>query len=584
MHGSSKHSDSNMESQNHIKTLMDILGAVNKTTLLAYSNSEQTTTDDILNQLDLHTHEVLIYDISTLVTINAALLIEIVILLISNVLEANTFFQNWYKYRNFNYNAKYLIFYLSSTEIDMVDINAVAAAAWHAYAHRLIIFDKNMQPYVQNNLASNNCNLNNTKKINFNRKQIINVYKREYKQFYGCPFTVLTTTNIEPYIINIRSPVYKGLEPKYIELIAEKMNFTLVYVNHNYTSWGEFLNGEITCCMFAGLQRREADMMFGMVVSMEGMNRYFDTSISLLLMDLRFCIPKAQRQLPWLDITRVFDQYTWKLYVGSLIIFALIYFIIGEYCCSGNGAVVEKVSKSYLNVISIAVARSVKLPRNLIQRILILSWIIPAFLLSSLYEATFLSFLLHPTFQKQIKTNEDIVSSGYSVYGTRQSKYLFSFTNDQASKIITARWQSIELSELLDRTEDVIKRRNMVTAASNLRMRYAMSLGRRFVDENHQSKLYISSSIVSLYLITLMQRGLPIKIRYNRMVKAIGESGLLQHYERNITFSKDKLIYGKKYFPIAVENILVAFTIYFGGISIAIVVFLVERMVNKRIK
>lgn len=509
-----------------IKNILLSMSLQNKTTMIVYSTVIDQYDEDVLKFIGNFTKQVIIQQLPNKITNY----IRSIIIIAVSVDEISNFVAKWSNSTSFNTDCKYLVIYSGPAG----DIDQILTILWHVRAYKAIIHDKDGNIHAPKKILSQNCKQITTELLskceNLNITLVHDVFLRNYS-FTNCTFDVLVPNGIAPFGIrdinnNIR---VRGMEPEILNIIAKQMNFNLHYVEHNYTTYGLIGNG-INCCMFAAFYRREADIMLGLLFVTELAWKYFDPSSPTIYTTASLFVPKAQRQSPWLDITRIFHPVTWLSFFGAfnaLVLFNILFKILTR--SDQHFTIKKDVCDSFFEMLAIVVTEGIRLPTSSVQRIVILSWVLFCFVFSSSYESTFISFLVNPVYEKQINTIQDIIKSGIPVYGNVASRYPFDKGGDPAAKVMLKQWVVIGLDETVIRLLEISEYRNGAVAASRDRVRYEMKNNRKFFNKDHSPALYEMKPYMRYYLWALMQRGLPIRQGVNWHLLTMHETGLIDH-------------------------------------------------------
>lgn len=477
-------------------------------------------------------------------------------------------------YRTFSYNprGKHLIIFMGK------NIDTLFAAAWKFKILNIVVFiEENLNVNVYSYFPYTESECENTKPYllgTCDQKIDFFSYKRTL-DLHKCPVKILTVI-YEPYVINPYDMKNPGFEIIMFNEIAKIINFTPIYVKHQYKHLGFKYGRGNYSNMYKMLYNYEGEILIGNIKMNYSFHDEFDTSMPLYREDVKWFAPLASELAPWKNFIIGFQYYLWIGVIIAFFITVFSWWIFGNIC---KDPYYQKLINCLMNVCASLFNGCVKQPKILQQRFVFIAWVITAFLLSTAYNTKFTSILTNPYYDDQISNEKEITSSGLEFGFDLMSKGEFNFPQDKVRYKIYEKHIICphEVSTVcLNRT---LFNKDLVYAKNKKFVIYYLKHFYKFADT--KSKIYMfKKSIYNYDSRILMNQGYPLLHRINDLVLRIHCSGLLIKWNRGIlpiplTNTEETIV--KK---ISLTHLRVSFLMLFFGYFLGSVIFLIELLIH----
>lgn len=236
------------------------------------------------------------------------------------------------------------------------------------------------------------------------------------RNFKKCPITVTTYRNIVPYIVHDEivdgETIVKGRVIEIVRTLAFTLNFTIDLDYHPSLSGYENCIEKVT--------NREAEMFFGNIfLDLSRSNLDFSAPIFFEL--LKFVVPPGRSYTQFENLTRRFDSLTWMLIACALVASSTLVCII---TFGRKETKIHSFGIGYENGFMDFIAGILGMPhwstpRVSISRVIIIKFVLCAFVIRTLYQATLFKFLHSEGRVKPVQSIDEIIKKGYTVHSVK---------------------------------------------------------------------------------------------------------------------------------------------------------------------
>jgi len=413
------------------------------------------------------------------------------------------------------------------------------------------------------------------------------------KDFMGCPIK-LCTIYFKPilfvrgkYSQNVGSTAYEvtGLSVEILKSVCKKMNLTTVLPETQH-----ILNSETAVKCGGEIEDGLSDVLIGPIPLMPAVvSSSFDATIPYFYDTIKMFVP-CPKAIPGPEkLLTTFSLSVWLTIGLVLLLTATVFW------CAGNGPyrtlynephTYQSLSYSFQNAWAVLVAVSVpQQPKCSYLRALFLLYVCFCFIISTVFQAFFVSYLVDPKYGKKIETLDEILNSDF-VFCYNQAFLLLKDTiaYPEILKFVDQKTQK-EVFSMNICVERMITKRDVATVSSPLYAAFrARELG--IVDVG-KIVCPLDEIAVSGSLIFLLKKGNPLLDRFNILMRRYLEAGLLeriwaelQHRAALIGEERLRDAYVDMYFAFSLSHLLPAFVVLLVGTIFSLVVFIVEFIVN----
>ena len=419
--------------------------------------------------------------------------------------------------------------------------------------------------------------------------------------FMGCPIKV-GTIGIEPLVImtenytqNNGSSVYKitGLSVDILKFVCEKMNLTTIFLEPSLKFDSISIGTEK-----ADLDEGISDVLTGLVPMMPFfVTANYDATISYKHGTLKMLVPCPKAIPGTQNLMTIFSLSVW-LTTGLVLLL-----ITAVFWCAGNVPyrsvcnethTYQSLSNCFHKAWAVFMGVSVpQQPTTSTLRVFFFLYVCFCFVISTVFQAFFVSYLVEPKYEKKIETLDDLMESEV-IYGSIGA---FSFAQYTLSypelvKFHDHKGLQEDCSDLRKCVERMITKRDIAIVTDPLVATYvSRELGTVDVDKLICS---LDEALISGDLTVLFKKGNPLLDRFDFLMRRYLEAGLLERIWTELqhraslkgggSFSEEA---SDMFFVFSVSHLMPAFMILLVGTVLSSVAFIAELVVNslcKRIK
>lgn len=482
-------------------------------------------------------------------------------------------------YHSYSYNpqAKLLVVFSGALK----NISRIFEISWRIYALNIVLIiqeDMKINFYTYFPYANNKCNdtaahLMGT--CDYDENLVIDYFPNKIPLYLqGCPVRILAIV-FEPYVINPHNLKQPGLEVTIFNVIAEKLNVTPIYVKHNYSHLGFKFAKSKYSRIYQMLYKSEGDVILGNVKLNSSFHDEFSTTIPLFSEGVVWFAPISLEIAPWKNFLIGFQLNLWIVLFVTFLILIIAWWIFGIVM---KDYFYKKISNCFMIILGVLLFINVSQPKKFQLRILFISWVFSALLVSTTYNTKFTSILTNPYYDDQISNEKEILQSGLEFGFDLMSKDEFKYPNDPVKYKIYENHivcPHEKATTCINRTifhRDLIYLKNRKFVLYYLKNFYKIPTGKSVVFPFKEPVYKVKARM-------LVNQGFPLLGKINDLILRIHRSGLLLKWNRNILSPQVPRPEEKVAKKITYKHLQGAFFILYFGHFLSSVVFIIEKII-----
>lgn len=415
-------------------------------------------------------------------------------------------------------------------------------------------------------------------------------------KFRGCSIRV-SAADLTPNVILTNSSnnsdgntvySYRGLEIEYILLLAEATNLTVVFLP---PIEGDFQ--EKTMKVLVALTTGTTDVAIGHLPLNSVMIPFADPTVTILFDTLRWYVPCPR---PVSRMGKIMRAFTVSVWFNILLVFILTVLIFWRSANVPHSSMVVTESQSYKEIhrclyivwaLSLGISVPNK-PRTLKLRAFISLFLCYCFVVGTLFQATFVSFLVNPGYHTAISNFDELVETGLP-YGKIKSldnfMYLINYTEHDRFRSHIDCSDHHKCLQRLFVDGDITMFTPMVDAM------YVLShMG---MSQKRNLLCVLNDNVFPLDSAMYLAKGHPLLRLFNVVIRRCIEAGLVLKYWNDMIFrihlqhvadSKEPscVVCNDMYFVFTLSHLKDAFVVLLGGFILSAIVFVLELIYKCR--
>lgn len=409
----------------------------------------------------------------------------------------------------------------------------------------------------------------------------------------GCPLRV-STTHYEPYVILTSNTTdtndsaaysYRGLNTEYILLFGEAMNMTVEFLP---PAEGNFLESHLM--QLVGIMEGSADIAAGRFHLHPSVIQEADPTTSFIFDIIRWYVPCPR---PVSKVEKVLGVFSSSVWLCMTVVFILMSFVFWR---SADGPHASAVTESqnfkkilYCVYVAWCVLMGVSIPQMPTTwklRTWFLYFVWYCFVMSTVFQAFFISFLVEPGYNKQIETFDELKKSRLSYCLDKVSEHShFYISYHEYRKFDSKR---IDLRSVKDCLEYFFTNNNITMLAT---VNYAQFVASLLGLDPNSNKLFctLDRDEYSAHAVMYLSQGHPLLGRFNLLLRRSMESGLVAKYWSQLNFKVYLQNISKAaacndcsemYFALSLFHLRIAFVVLGFGHILSFISFLTELLIN----
>ena len=404
----------------------------------------------------------------------------------------------------------------------------------------------------------------------------------------GCPIRV-STWDIRPNMIvtkhnNTDGSItyeYTGTEAVYLLLLSERMNMTLVFLPPpDKIYFAEFFTSSLISVLSGN-----ADIAMGNFPLFYLFLSYCEPTIPYVHGTLKWYVPCARPIRKIDSLINLFTAPAWSVLVLLLVLSAVTFWCIANIpysCVTKESIAYRKLSQCYSIAWAVFLGVSVaEMPRTFRVRIFFFLFVCYSFAINTVFQAYFTSFLIEPTFEKQIHTFDELISSKIPyLEHPSMEQMAVNMNYDKHTKLTGRRERCLDYKQCLSRFLDGEK-------VTMLNLDFWIEYTACTSGRGQVSLCAIDENEFSFDFTMYLSKGSLFMDRFNVLIQRCLEAGLGNKYWSQLTWNLtlqrshehgggDVASSNNVYFAFTVFHLRVAFCLLAFGCALSSIVFIAE--------
>jgi len=426
-----------------------------------------------------------------------------------------------------------------------------------------------------------------------------NLYPTKFpKNFMGCPMKV-GTIGISPFVImtenytqNDGGTVYEltGMSVDILKFVSDKMNLTAVFLEPS-------LNLELRSIIkqISDLDDGLSDVITGTVPLLPLIvTSSFEATITYMNLNIKMLVPCPKAIPRTENILKTFSLSVW-LTTGLVLLL-----ITAVFWCAGNASyrsvfndahTYQSLSQCFHTAWGIFVGVSVpQRPTTSILRVFFCLYVCFCFVISTLFQTFFVSYLVEPKYEKQLQTLDELLDSDL-VYGYHPFVNYFqvTVTYPEFVKFFEQKKLQEDCSDIWKCVERLIIKRDVASLGTPM---FVIYVGREMgVVDVGKLICTLDEILLSVGLTVIFKKGNPFLDRFNVLMSRYLEAGFLemlwtelQHRASLRGGSSLRETTGDIVFAFSVSHLMPAFAVLLVGTILSSLSFIAELILNSLCK
>lgn len=376
---------------------------------------------------------------------------------------------------------------------------------------------------------------------------------------------------------------YRGLEVEFLLMVSKVMNASLVYMPPPIDT-----NVNQRTRMLMKLHFGFIDVVFGTIPLHLSILEYADATIPYLQTAFQWFVP-CPTPVPRMEtILGIFTLPVWFTLILILILTTAIVWCIGRR--HHESPLYYTASSSLYNVWAVSIGVSVaEMPRTSRLRVFFLIFLWYCFVINTVFQALFVTFLMEPGFRRHIATFDDLIHSGvlYTFEESTEAALNSTLYYDYM-KLQSNRMNCSNHNKCLER---LFMSQDITMISIPIQADYvAFQLIPNYKKGKHVCSL--DEDIYKMFFVMYMQLGSPLLDRFNTIIRRTIEAGLVDNYwsmlnwETHVKSIAKSLYDGNlfdkdMYFAFSLSHLKVAFFVLTLGYILSSIMFIGELLYTK---
>jgi hypothetical protein len=394
---------------------------------------------------------------------------------------------------------------------------------------------------------------------------------------HGCPIRVTTfdqTIAVNRKIHPNGTVKYDGYETTLANVLAEKLNFTLVmrFREGSDQSGTIFENGTSTATL-GELMNGQSDMVIGNYFLKPARIKFLDCSESYLNYPILLVIPKGEKLTPMEKLVRPFKQLVWILLLIAFSVGLIVIFVVNCMPKPIQSFVYGKnVKQPVMNMLVVIIGSQQNiLPRGNFARFILMMFIILCLVLRSIYQGSLYQFLQSDGRHKEVQSFQDMIDRNFIVL-SHYSYFDIINVNPDLAKIT----QIFIKNNTNTSTINIFsgEKTALVTTITNL-----ISFS-----QDHKSFPYkiCKEHLVTVNVVFYYTKNFFLRTKLDMHIGSLVSAGLIEHWKSkydNMRFWNYQTKIGPR--VLSVDHLIGSFYILGFGYLCATIVLLIEIFIDR---
>ncbi|CAO1435958.1 unnamed protein product [Diamesa serratosioi] len=395
-----------------------------------------------------------------------------------------------------------------------------------------------------------------------------------------CTFNLCARVQ-EPFI---NEDCNDGLEIQIIHFLQQEMGFD-INISCSTLERGEPTDDGSWSDLLGKVSRDSCDIIAGAFFPDHEVHRDFAPTEFYLQDYYTFYVQLAPFEARWKGLVTIFKENTWYAFGVVLLVSWGFWYILGY--CSNEPAQHSQLVLTFLNVLSVSLGVSANnRPTQFSLRVFFIILSLYALTITTIYTSKLITVFTHPAYDHQVDSLEELVAAGYPIGGRLETMDWFD-NDDEMDQIIFGLYNH---SEIFKPSKTSINR--------IMEGEETILISRLYVQSNeHRNDIFgFSQDMFANHLEMIVERGFPLLQRINEIISSLRDMGLMSKlfsdFNYNMTILQsirelkksqhEDITEENNDIVLTVEHLDGAFTVYFMGLILSGIVFLLEVLVRSR--
>ncbi|KAG5882161.1 hypothetical protein JTB14_002886 [Gonioctena quinquepunctata] len=383
------------------------------------------------------------------------------------------------------------------------------------------------------------------------------------KNFRRCPFKVIWS-RMPPWIFHVNS-TEPGILIDVMEIFRDASGFDVIYMPENDAYYKELVEYFSFDSIMDDFDDGRADIFLGLSVYL-GFLRV--SQVSFIDSFLYILAPIPDKIPYWRNIMLIFSSSSWVLIIGTFCFVAIVFHCLASNSDENFGSSTDNFFHVFTMSLNLGIH---KVPNTTKLRTLIGSYILCSLILCAVSQGKLYSFISRPPLEKPIRSLEGLLTSDIPVKLVEAIRMMFTFMDQTHDKLLEKADTLPSNSTMLENANRAF-REKFATGVDGGVMILQPSL-------KHTMQYFPTANfMMCLY----MPFDHALQEYFEKTLRRIVESGFLDQ-----SISKLKFIYAirsaveeeERVFSLSLVQMEAAFFILIIGLSLALVVFVLEHVI-----
>jgi hypothetical protein len=390
---------------------------------------------------------------------------------------------------------------------------------------------------------------------------------------HGCPIRVtgsLQPTAMVKKTLSDGTVTYEGHESIFVNVLAEKLNFTLVMqIREGTDQWGDIYENGTATNSLAELVNGRADMAIGDYFLKPGRIKFLDCSESYLNYPVLLVVPRGEKLTILETLLRPFEQLVWILLLIAFAVGFLVIFIVNCMPKQIQSFVYgEKVKQPVMNMLLVILGSQQKvLPKRNFARFILMMFIILCLVLRSIYQGLLYQFLQSDGRHKEVQSIQEMIDKNFTVF-THESYFDIINANPELAKITREVNKNNTGNKLPDEKSALVTTMTVLIGFS----------------QNHKSFPYkiCKDHLVTVNIVSYYTKNFFLKTKLDLHIGSLVSSGLIDHWRfkyDNTRFWNYPIKIGPR--VLRIDHLIGSFYILAFGYLCATIVLFIEIFIYR---
>lgn len=394
--------------------------------------------------------------------------------------------------------------------------------------------------------------------------------------FHGCSMIAETFT-FPPYTYEIKNftkyDLVTGIELNIIKILADKHNINIVFEtpDMNFYPWWHVKPDGSGQGIFWDLLLYEIDFAFA------GNMAYY---LEYLIVDhtqwhsfgsYSWYVPKPNPLRPWKDVFIVFTPSLWATIIFTFLLSSITYYIMNKISLTKEKTAPEKTYWScFIILYSLCIGVPISAtPNSTYLRLLFFTWAFYSLTLTTVYQKTLYSLLIHPLTETQINSLDELKRSGLKICAEHtaytMNSLLYNNTNEMNQYMVCNNKTEMIHNFINHKNTSILDKTEFIESMQSKYGYYFPKIPEIYVTyfvTMVTSKGHIAFDCLNAVVQRSVEGGLVSKWRSDAQMKPMIDSTYGTHY------------------PLDMEDFHCAFLILVSGLSVSVIFFLIEVLLK----